>query len=115
VLFALAVIGLALGAAATVFRNGLIGQKTASDLDTALTLAEGRIAEAGAAGPLRPGESQGAFGRFQWRVTVARYDDKDVSLPDFQLFRIEAQVAWSDGPRRRQFALATLRLAPETP
>jgi general secretion pathway protein I len=115
VLFALAIIGLALGAAATTFRNGLVGQRTAADLDTALALAEARIAEAGGAGPLRPGETQGAFGRFQWHVTIARYDDKDAAPPTQQLFRIAAQIAWSDGPRRRQFALETLRLAPETP
>ncbi|HXQ51652.1 MAG TPA: prepilin-type N-terminal cleavage/methylation domain-containing protein [Stellaceae bacterium] len=113
ILFALAIIGLALGAAAGVFRNGLIGHATASDLDTALALAEGRIAEAGGAQSLRPGETRGEFGRFRWRLSVARYDDREAPPPTLRLFRIEAQIEWSDGPRQRQFDVATLRLAHE--
>ena len=52
VLFALAVVGLALGATAGLFGNFGIGHETADDADHALTLAENTLAEAGTATPL---------------------------------------------------------------
>jgi len=115
VLFALAVIGLALGAAAEVLRDGIAGQRIASDLDTALALAQGEIDTAGGDGNLKPGATAGQFGRFQWRVVVTPYDDPDAPPATMRLFRIEADIAWRDGARARHFAVSTLRLAQETP
>jgi prepilin-type N-terminal cleavage/methylation domain-containing protein len=115
VLFALAVIGLAAGATASVLRNGLLGHATASDAAKALALADEQLELAGAAAPLRAGQSNGAFGRFRWHVTVADTDEPELAGGPLHLFRIEASVAWSDGVRHRAFALSSLRLAPGAP
>ncbi len=119
VLFALAIVGLALGTAATVFSNGLLGHNAAGDVDTALALAQEKLAAAGVTTPLGAGETHGDFaGRFAWRVTTARFDDKelDAAPPSaLTLYRIEAQVAWRDGLRQREIALQTLRLATVAP
>jgi Tfp pilus assembly protein PilV len=128
-LVALVITGLALTAIAGVFGNGLMGHQASEEAATALTLAEGRIALAGAGEALRPGRSAGVFaGRFSWELTIARYDDQQD--PDrqtkaaasfgqppsaLQLYRIAATVAWREGARQRRLALATLRLGPASP
>lgn len=115
VLFALALAGLMLAATAGVFRNGLLGHANASDAATAVALAEQKLAEAGVTATLRPGNSTGAFGRFRWRLTVADYADQETPPPNLHLYRVGAQIEWSDGLRQRQFGLSTLRLGPPPP
>ena len=119
VLVALAIVGLALGAAAAVFGNGLAGHEVASDVDTALAAAEEKLAGAGIAEALHPGHAEGVFAdRYDWRVAVMPYEDKataDAPPSGFRLFRIEATVRWREGLRHRQVTLETLRLAREPP
>ena len=121
VLVALVITGLALAAAAGVFRTGLLGHEAAAGADAALALAEEKIAAAGITEPLRPGRSAGLFGdRFQWQVSIEPYQqkssaDSDQPLPDLQLYRVAVTVAWRDGHRQRQMALDTLRLGPPPP
>jgi Tfp pilus assembly protein PilV len=123
-LIALVITGLALTAIAGVFGNGLIGHQASDEVATALTLAEGKIAMAGATETLRPNRSDGVFaGRFRWELTIAPYDDhQDKAASDFdqpasllRLYRIEAAVGWREGARQRRLALATLRLGPAPP
>jgi general secretion pathway protein I len=114
VLFALAVVGLALGAAAGVFGNFGMGRGMVDDADHALALAEDTLAEGGAGSPLVPGERAGRDGRFSWRLAIAPVEDAET--PDnLRVYRLEAQVAWRDGWRERRLALSTLRLAPRPP
>ena len=130
VLVALAVAGLALAAIAGVFGTGVLGYETAADVDTALAVAEERLASVEAVATMRPGRSSGVYaGRFDWQVSAAPYDDTDggakptaapsplagSGTPAVRLFRIEAAVAWRDGRRQRQLALSTLRLLPAPP
>jgi len=123
-LVALVIAGLALSSIAAVFSGGVLGHRASADAATAMTLAETTIAAAGAGVGLAPGRSAGIFaGRFQWEVTVAPYDDpaagKDAPLGEklsaLRLYRIAATVGWRDGLRRREIALATLRLGPPPP
>lgn len=130
VLVALAIAGLALAAIAGVFGTGVLGHETAADVDTALAVAEERLASAEAAATMRPGRSSGVYaGRFDWQVSVTPYDDTDrgtaaavapnplagSATSTLRLFHIEAAVAWRDGRRQRQLALSTLRLLPALP
>lgn len=124
VLVALVVTGLALSAIAGVFGNGLLGAQASSEVATALTLANGEIASAGVVEPLRPSNSSGSFaGRFLWHLWITPYDDPqareastvDAPLPTLRLYRVEVAVAWSEGTRRRQLTLSTLRLGPAPP
>jgi general secretion pathway protein I len=121
VLVALAIVGLTLAATASVFGTGLFAHTTASDVDTALALAEEKLDAAGVTETLQPGSAEGVFaGRFRWRLVVARYDDKaaggaDPSALGFGLFRIETTIAWDRGWRERRVTLATLRLASAPP
>jgi general secretion pathway protein I len=114
VLLALAIAGFIVAATASVFRNGLIGHAAADDAATAAALADQKLAEAGVAEALRPGVSTGGFGRFTWRVTVAPFADKE-EPPNLRLYRVAAEIAWNDGPRKRQYELSTLRLGPVPP
>jgi prepilin-type N-terminal cleavage/methylation domain-containing protein len=114
VLFALAIVGLILGTAATVFRNGISGHAGADDVDTAIAVAEQTMAAAGITAPLQDGETHGLFAdRFAWRLAVSPYDDKSEPPPPapFKLYRLQVEVAWHDGQRQRQIALGSLRLA----
>jgi general secretion pathway protein I len=117
VLAALAIAGLALGAAATIVRDGLFAHAVAGDVDTALALAREKIAAAGVTAPLHDGADQGVFAdRFAWRLVVSRYDDAATPASAAQrLYRIAATITWRDGGRGREVALATLRLAPDQP
>jgi general secretion pathway protein I len=117
VLAALAIAGLALGAAATIIRDGMVAHATAGDVDTALALAREKIAAAGVTTPLRDGADQGVFAdRFAWRLVVSRYDDTESrASASPHLYRIAATITWRDGLRGREVALATLRLAPDQP
>ena len=124
-LVALVITGLALTAIAGVFGDGLLGHQASDEAATALTLAEGKIAMAGATEALRPSRSEGVFaGRFRWELTIAQYDDRqnnaaaagfDQPLSAHRLYRIAAAVAWRDGTRQRRLALSTLRLGPAPP
>ena len=117
VLFALAVIGLALGATATLLGNGVLGDAATGNVDAAVALADSKLAEAGIATPLAPGETHGTFDRYRWSVAIARYTDTetedDPAAPP--LFRIAAKIARSDGVRARQIDVETLRLGPASP
>jgi len=121
VLVALVITGLALAAAAGVFRTGLLGHELAASSDMALALAEEKIAAAGITEPLRTGRSGGLFAnRFQWQLSVEPYRDEssagfDRPLVELQLYRIAVTVAWRDGHRQRALALDTLRLGAPPP
>ena len=119
VLVALAIIGLALGAVASVFSNGLTAHETVSDAETALALAEEQLALAAAAP--HPGASNGTYGgRFAWHATIAPYTDPSDRSPDEpttlpQLYRVAVSVAWQDGRRSRALSLSTLRVGAAAP
>jgi prepilin-type N-terminal cleavage/methylation domain-containing protein len=122
VLVALVVAGLAMSAIVGVFGNSLAGNAVASDAETALALAEERLALASAVAALRPGVDKGVFaGRFAWQTTVSRYvdggDGKQTAQPNATelLYRIAVDVVWQDGRRSRQLALSTLRLGAAAP
>jgi general secretion pathway protein I len=112
VLFALAVIGLALGTSAAVFRTGLLGSESASGMDEALSIASAKIDQAGADIPLQPGIVGGTFGKYAWRLDITPADDSEAAGGDLALFRVAARVTWRDHGAERQVALATLRLQP---
>ena len=122
VLIALAIVGLALAAAVGTLGNGVSGHAAARDIDTALALAEGKIAQAGITEPLLPSRGEGEFaGRFAWRRIITPYDDEAAGghfaklQSALRLYRVEVTVAWYNGHRPRRLALATLRLGPPPP
>ncbi|HKS89592.1 MAG TPA: prepilin-type N-terminal cleavage/methylation domain-containing protein [Stellaceae bacterium] len=124
VLIALTIAGLALTAISQVFGTGFLAHRANADAAAALTLAEGKIAAAGATEPLRPGVTRGEFtDRFKWEVDIARYRDTDEETPtasdvshlSIALYRISTVVSWHDGGRARRLTLSTLRLGPAPP
>ena len=120
-LVALAIVGLGLAAAAGTVGAGLSGHEASRDAETALSLAEGKLAEAGIAAPLREGQSEGAFAeRFAWQVSIEPYADPGedrlaAAVDPMKLYRIAVSVAWQDGHRERRLALATMRLGRAPP
>ena len=120
VLVALVIGGLAVAAIAGVVGNGLLASRVSDQSVIALTLAESKLAAAGADEPLRPGNHEGNFAKyFVWRLSIAPYDDpgrRDTGGLDapsaLRLYRVAVTVAWSDSAKRRQLSLSTLRLGP---
>ena len=114
VLVALAIIGLALGAIAGVFGQGLTAHEAASEAEMALAVAEEQLALATATP--RPGVANGVFAnRFTWRTNIAPYQDAANKTADAPtalppLYRIAVSVAWQDGRHTREVSLSTLRL-----
>lgn len=119
VLVALAIIGLALGAMAGVFGQGLAGHETASEAEAALAVAEEQLTLA-AATP-HPGAASGVFAnRYAWQTSVAPYQDGDSKTADAPtalppLYRVAVSVAWHDGRRTHEVSLSTLRLGSPAP
>ena len=121
VLVALVIVGLALTAIGGVIGSGLSAGRISDQAAAALTLAESKIAAAGAA--LQPGSSSGEFaGNYRWQLQIAPYEDhrEDSAAASDQvsalrLYRVEVTVAWRDKTRRRQLTLATLRLGSAPP
>jgi general secretion pathway protein I len=119
VLVAVAIIGLALGAMAGVFGQGLAGHETASEAEAALAVAEEQLALADTTP--HPGAASGVFAnRYAWQTIVAPYQDGDsktadapTSLPP--LYRVAVSVAWHDGRRTHEVSLSTLRLGAPAP
>jgi len=121
ILVALALLGLTIGAVASVMSNSARGYTAANNVQTALSLAEDKLESTGVTGALRAGQTEGRFdGRFSWRVAVTNYQDKPpaasapsplTEAPDgLGLFRIEVTVGWRDGVRESRIALSTVRL-----
>ena len=120
VLIALAIVGLALGATATVYGNGYLSHGAAQDVDTALALAEQKLDATGVTETLRPGHEEGSFDtRFRWQMAISKYEDRgaasDEMATGLRLFHVGITVLWRDGLRERQIALSTLRLVPQPP
>jgi general secretion pathway protein I len=115
VIVALAILGLAVGAIATVFGSSAVGHTTARNVDLALALAEEKINAIGISEPLKLGRSEGTFDeRLAWQITVANYEDRrrrlePVDLSSTKLFRVDITVSWHEGVRERQVALTTVR------
>jgi general secretion pathway protein I len=113
-LVALAIIGLALGAIAGVFGQGLTAHETASQAEMALAVAEEQLALA--AETPHPGAVNGVFAdRFAWQTNVAPYQDaadKTADAPSAlpSLYRIAVSVTWHDGRHTREVSVSTLRL-----
>ena len=119
ILVALALLGLTIGAIASVLANSSRGYNAAGNVQTALSLAEDKLESAGVTGSLHSGQTEGRFdNRFSWRTAVTPYEDKppagaaDARPDGYELFRIEVTVGWREGVRDTQIALSTVRFAP---
>ncbi|HTY70378.1 MAG TPA: type II secretion system protein [Alphaproteobacteria bacterium] len=119
ILVALALLGLTIGAIASVLSDSARGYNAAGNAQTALALAEDKLESAGITEPLRVGQTEGQFDeRFSWRVAVTNYRDKPpvgavaAQSDALGLFRVQVTVGWREGVRDRQIALSTVRLAP---
>jgi general secretion pathway protein I len=117
ILVALALLGLGIGAVASVLSDSARGYTAAGNTQTALSLADDKLESAGITEPLRVGQTEGQFDeRFSWRVAVTNYRDRPpvgaaaAQSDALALFRIEVTVGWRDGVRERQIALSTVRL-----
>ncbi|HXN16094.1 MAG TPA: prepilin-type N-terminal cleavage/methylation domain-containing protein [Usitatibacter sp.] len=119
VVVAFVLLSLILTSAFEIFSAGLARAGALEDQSGALTIAQSKLAQAGAEETLKEGERQGETDdrRYRWTVTVARAVADNPSQPPppgaYTLYRVEAQVEWrgADG-RDRHLALATLELGP---
>ena len=110
VVIALALLGLVLAALSQGVRGALIGSDKAGGLQTALTLAESRLAELGVAGKLQPGTESGDVGGLHWTTRVEPYGEAQ-NAPDLPpLFQLRVTVSWRQRAAMRDVTLETLRL-----
>ena len=121
VLVAFVILSLVVTALFRVFGGSLANVSAAEDYSRAVMVAEGVLAEAGAAQPLRPASAAGSVddGRIAWKSTVSLYDAPGVpadvaaasaTMP-LQLYRVGVEVNFpSPNGGQRSIALTTTRL-----
>ncbi|MGP7735258.1 type IV pilus modification PilV family protein [Oceanimonas smirnovii] len=110
VLVAFAVLTITLGVLLNIFSLAIKTSQTAQDQQTAMLLAESKMAELDAGNALRPGTERGEFNdRFNWETRIEEFnsttlmDNQSMLLP----YRLSVVVSWDE---HRRYELATLRL-----
>jgi general secretion pathway protein I len=114
-LVALALVAASVAVAFRVVGASTRGAGDAERYTRAVLLAESRLAELDASGPLRPGESTGESGDgFLWRVSVRPYQvSQGPPAPNLPVpVQVTVTVAWGSEERPGEISLTTLRLAP---
>ncbi len=112
ILVALSILAVALGAILQSLSSGLRSLGAAEAHALALMHARSQLAKVGPLIPLEPGEQTGAAGKFEWTVSVRRFEPPDGNpVVDQALvpYRLDVTVTW---PRGGQVGLTTLRLGP---
>ena len=105
-------------AAATMLYRGLSAglrvSNAADGADTALLIAQQRLAAAGVETPLRAGRQEGAEGNVHWQVDLRPYiaAEETTQAARLQAFWATATVTWRDrrAARSRSLQLTTLKL-----
>lgn len=114
---AFAIMALVMGTLLGAFGGIIGGSRAARASETALALAEAKLAELGHTAPLERGERRGRFAdRYAWRARVEPYRLKGPGfdeVPGLAAFRIEVEVSWTTPRGGRSLTLASLRLVPE--
>ena len=120
IVVAFVLLALVLSTGFEIFSSGLRRAADLEDQSRAILLAQSRLAGAGIEDTLQEGTTSGDSDdhRFRWTVTVTPTDEgmppADQPQPGpgtFQLFRVEAQVAWQGADtRQRNYALSTLAI-----
>lgn len=105
---ALAVLSLSLSAILALLSGSAGRVARAVERERATLLAQSVLEEA-LARPFEPGEREGSFGDFRWRVRQAQSDESG-------LVEVALLVTWPDGRgSESRLELASLRRAGETP
>ena len=113
VLVAFAILSMSLGVLYQAFSNSLRNVGASGDYSRAMIIAEARLAEAMADAPIKEGSDQGKVDdRYQWRLTVQRYEYDDEGISSrFTPYEVQIVVSWQDGRHSREYQLSTLRLS----
>lgn len=112
VLAAMAILAVSLAIAYRLLGEGLAGAGRIEDRSAALAVAEARLAELDAAGPLRVGASEGSEAGLRWALAVESRTDGPFAAAaarGLAAYRVTVEVRWAGTQRLR---LATTRLAP---
>ena len=109
-IFAL-VVGVALSAVSGAVRTA----DTSRDYSRAMTIAENKLARAGADISLEQGGADGTAGDdYRWELSVQRLGsggaDDDLAV---DAYRVQVWVSWQDGRRERDVHLQTVKLRPD--
>ncbi len=78
-------------------------------------LAQSKMDELGILEPIEEGSSSGRFADgTQWQLTITPFDapysnDTQLAAPPVDLFRVDLQLSWRDGDKRRSANFTTLR------
>lgn len=115
-LVALALVAATTAVAFRIMSTATRGAGDAERYTRAVLLAESRLAEIGAAGPLRSGEATGdTEDGFLWRVSVRPYQAQPQQprpVPGAPVaMQVTVTVAWGSEERPGEVSLTTLRLA----
>lgn len=112
VLVAFAILALAVATILSLFASGLRNTAVAAEYARALTLAESHLAsfQGSNATQLESGISEGIFEGFSWQSRVSPYEEGGLDAGRTRLYRIDLQVNWGEGNRRRSVQLSTLTL-----
>lgn len=113
VLVAFVICALLLGAFLKVLSSGVTNVRVSQDYDTALLLAQSKLAGVGISSALRIGETEGRFDdRFRWRLNIRPYEEEFARFEAaaFQPVQLILTVLWGRVAEERSVALTTLTL-----
>ncbi len=112
ILVALSILAVALGAILQSFSSGLRSLGAAEAHALALMHARSQLATVGTLIPLEPGEQTGGAGKFEWTVSVRRFEPPDGNPavdPALVPYQLDVTVTWPGGG---QVGLTTIRVGP---
>jgi general secretion pathway protein I len=93
------------------FSGGLRAAATADEAESALLVAQSRLAALGVETPLAAGEQEGQEDGVAWRVSVEPYPGSDEAVAGPKAFWATVTVAWREKRgARRSLQLTTLKL-----
>lgn len=124
-LVALALVAATAAVAFRIMGSATRGTGDADRYTRAVLIAESRLAELGALGPIRPGETLGEEGEYLWRISVRRFgaapnqpSPQGAPLAAAGMpapLEVTVTVAWGPEERPGEVTLTALRLAPFRP
>lgn len=116
ILIAFSILALSLGILLNIFSGGLRRTIISEEYQQAVTIAQAKMAAAGAEFPLDEGNKEGrTLERFNWSLIIKPLNTDDVAAASeamgIQIYQIISRVQWMAGENDRQVELTTIKLA----
>ena len=114
ILVAFVLLSMTLGVILQIFSGGLQNTAAAGHYAQAAIFADSKLAMLDSESPLVEGETHGAEGNYNWRMTIEPYQDTDdlnkLTTGRYQLYTINLRIQWQHGAHQPELEFKTYRL-----